>query len=217
MQAAKPVSILLVEDQELIRQGIAALLGAVPGVIVTGQAGDGLQAVRQASKLEPDVVLMDLSMPIMDGVEATGEIKKRRPFIRVLALTVADCEKKVADVLRAGADGYALKQAGRDDLVAAINSVMRGERYLGAGLSRSMVERYLAAPPEANPLALLTPRERQVLKLIAQGHRNRDVAEQLFISIKTVDSHRTNIMQKLDLHNAAELATFAIRAGLVNA
>ena len=208
--------VVICEDHELVRQGIVLLLASESDIEVVGEAGDGFDAVALCRRLQPDVVLMDLCMPNMGGLEAIREIRARQPGVRLLVLTVANSEQRVAESLRAGADGYAMKTAGRADLIAAIRAVAAGRRYLGEGISRSRVERLLRDGGEqSTPLELLTPRERQVFRLIAQGLRNREVAEKLFISLKTVETHRANIMQKLDLHSAVELATYAVKEGLL--
>lgn len=207
-----PIRILIAEDQQLVRQGLAALLKA-EDIEIVGEAEDGAGAVEMARALKPDIVLMDLSMPVLDGVEATRRIKRIAPQIRVLILTVANCERRVAEALAAGADGYALKKLGHDELMAAIGSVRTGKHYLGPGLNEEAVREYLDG---ADTVAVaLTAREREVLRLIAQGLKNREIADTLSIAIKTVETHRTKIMQKLDLHNSAELATYAMRRGLI--
>jgi DNA-binding NarL/FixJ family response regulator len=206
------IRILIAEDQLLVRQGLAALLKA-EDVEIIGEVEDGAAAVDKAALLKPDIVLMDLSMPVLDGVEATRQIKRRLPAVRVLVLTVANCERRVAEALAAGADGYALKKLGHEELMAAITSVRAGRSYLGPGIDAAQVREHLAGPDAG--AAALTPREREVLRLIAQGLKNREIADSLSIAIKTVETHRTKIMQKLDLHNSAELATYAIRRGLI--
>lgn len=207
-----PIRILIAEDQQLVRQGLAALLKA-EDIEIVGQAEDGEGAVEMARALKPDIVLMDLSMPVLDGVEATRRIKRMAPQIRVLILTVANCERRVAEALAAGADGYALKKLGHDELMAAIASVRAGKHYLGPGLNEEAVREFLDG---ADTVAVaLTAREREVLRLIAQGLKNREIADTLSIAIKTVETHRTKIMQKLDLHNSAELATYAMRRGMI--
>lgn len=206
------VRILIAEDQQLVRQGLVALL-AVDDVTIVGEAEDGKGALEMARTLSPDVVLMDLSMPELDGVEATRRIKQVAPQVRVLVLTVANCERRVAEALAAGADGYALKKLGHAELMAAINAVCAGKTYLGPGLSEDLVKEYLEGSDMGG--GSLTAREREVLQLIARGHKNREIADDLGIAIKTVETHRTKIMQKLDLHNSAELAAYAIRRGLI--
>ena len=206
------IRVLIAEDQQLVRQGFAALLRS-EAVEIVGEVEDGGAAVEMAAALMPDVVLMDMSMPVLDGVEATRRIKREYPGIRVLILTIANCEHRVAEALTAGADGYALKKLGHGELMAAIAAVHAGTTYLGPGLDADLVREYLHGGDAT--AAALTPRERQVLRLIAGGQKNREIADTLGIAIKTVETHRTKIMQKLDLHNSAELATYAIRRGLI--
>lgn len=207
-----PVRIVIAEDQQLVRQGLTALL-RTEDVEIVGQSGDGTQAVELARALRPDIVLMDLSMPGLDGVAATQQIKRSAPGVRVLILTVANCEWRVAEALAAGADGYALKQSGHDELMSAIATVQSGRMYLGPGLDADQVRGYLDS--ETGNGANLTAREREVLRLIAQGFKNREIAQTLTIAVKTVETHRTKIMQKLDLHNSAELAAYAFRRGMI--
>lgn len=208
-----PVRILIAEDQQLVRQGLAALL-RTEDVEIVGEAEDGNAVVEMAKVLKPDIVLMDLSMPVLDGVEATRRIKRAMPSARVLILTVANCEHRVAEAMAAGADGYALKKLGHGELMSAINAVVGGGSYLGPGLSPELVRDYLNGADARG--ASLTAREREVLRLIAQGLKNREISDSLGIAIKTVETHRTKIMQKLDLHNSAELAAYAIRRGLID-
>lgn len=207
-----PVRILIAEDQLLLRQGLAALLRA-EDVEIVGEVEDGAAAVEMAKALKPDIVLMDLSMPTLDGVEATRKLKRAVPQVRVLIFTIANCERRVAEALAAGADGYALKKLGHEELMAAIDSVRCGRPYLGRGLNEAQVREYLDGADISNPS--LTVREHEVLRLIAQGLKNREIADTLSIAIKTVETHRAKIMQKLDLHNSAELAAYAIRRGLI--
>lgn len=217
--------IVIAEDQQLVRQGLMALLAADGAAgpsepngdngpfVIVGEADNGRAAVEMARALGPDVVLMDLSMPEMDGVEATRQIKRLAPGVRVLVLTVAHCEKRVAEALAAGADGYALKKASHGELKTAITAVLSGQSYLGPGLSEELVREHLSGAEPGG--GALTGREREVLRLIAQGLKNREIAADLGIAIKTVETHRTKIMQKLDLHNSAELATYAMRRGMI--
>lgn len=206
------VRIVIAEDQQLVRQGLVALL-ASNDVAIVGEAQNGRIAIDMARSLTPDVVLMDLSMPEMDGVEATRQIKRLAPRVKVLVLSAANCEKRVAEALAAGADGYALKKMSHGDLIEAIGAVASGRPYLGPGLSEDLVREHLAGeePGGIN----LTGREREVLRLIARGLKNREIAKDLGIAVKTVETHRTKIMQKLDLHNSAELAAYAIRRGMI--
>ncbi|EPY01593.1 response regulator [Magnetospirillum fulvum] len=207
------VRIVIAEDQQLVRQGLVALL-ASNDVAIVGEAQNGRVAIDMARSLAPDVILMDLSMPEMDGVEATRQIKRVAPRVKILVLSAANCEKRVAEALAAGADGYALKKMSHSELVEAIGAVASGRPYLGPGLSEELVREHLAG---AEPGGInLTGREREVLRLIARGLKNREIANDLGIAVKTVETHRTKIMQKLDLHNSAELAAYAIRRGMID-
>ncbi len=207
--------VLIAEDHDLVREGIAALIDDRPRIEVVGQAADGEEAVALTQSLRPDVVLMDLAMPALDGVEATRVIKKRCPRVRILALTVADDERRVAHALHAGVDGYALKRAGRAELLAALAAVVAGRRYLGAGIDRQKVEQFLRSGEGKDPLQVLTGRERQILGLVVAGRTSADIARTLAISPKTVETHRTSIMRKLNLPNSVALAGYALRHGLV--
>ena len=210
------IKIVFAEDQQLIREGVAALLVDENAISIVGEADNGLDAVRICGELKPDVALMDLSMPKMSGIDATREIRRHYPNIRVLVLSVDQNERQIAEAFRAGATGYAVKSSTRDELKKAILSVAKGQRYLAGTVSSDMVDYYLKNGNGAKGGGdVLTPRERQILKLIAEGHRNRNIAEQLFISVKTVENHRANLMRKLNLHNAAELTTYAIKQKMI--
>ena len=194
------------------------LLASHPDLEVVGEAGDGRKAVQCVENLKPDLVLMDLSMPEKDGMEATREIKRRFPETKILALTVHDSEEYVLVALKAGADGYILKKATHAELVMAIRSVLAGEPYLSPGISDKVIKGYLAGKRTLRGTAswdMLTPREMEVLKLIAEGYKSKEIAEHLFISVNTVEKHRNNIMKKLELHSASGLTAFAIKKGLV--
>ena len=212
---ASVIRILIAEDQRLIREGLAALLGPEPGLEVIGGADDGIDAVQTCLSLKPDVVLMDLSMPRMDGIEAIRQIRRQRSDARILVLTVTESEETVAEALRAGADGYILKHVGREELIEAINAALEGRTFFSAGVSEDAVRRYLTRAGNGGTGTPLTARERQILRLITEGYRNREIAAHLFISVKTVENHRANLMRKLDLHNAAELTAYAIKHQLV--
>ena len=206
------IRLLIAEDQQLIRQGLTALLGD-EDLVIEGEASDGVVAVEMCLSLRPDLVLMDLAMPGLDGVEATRRIKRALPQIRVLILSGASFENRVAEAFAAGADGYALKKMGQDELKLAIRAVASGKRYLSPSIDPELVREYIEA--EATIGVKLTDREREVLQLIAKGFKNREISLTLKIAVKTVETHRTKIMQKLDLHNSAELATYAIRRGMI--
>jgi DNA-binding NarL/FixJ family response regulator len=210
--------ILLAEDHTILREGLKALLLTSKDLEIVGEADDGRKAVQLAEKLFPDLVLMDLSMPRMDGMEAIREIKKRWPQIKVLALTVHKTEEYVLSTLRAGVDGYLLKDATHQEMMTAIRSVLGGKRYLSPGVSEKVIEGYLGGKETVktqSPWETLTSREREILKLIGEGYKNKDMAAHLGISPKTVEKHRANLMQKLSLHNTSELTAYAIEKGLV--
>jgi two-component system response regulator NreC len=212
------VRIVLAEDHTILREGLRALLTADPDFEIIGEAADGREAVRFVEKQIPDLILMDLSMPRMTGMDAIREIKKRYPQTKIIALTVHKTEEYLRTTLQAGADGYVLKDATHDELMMAIESVLKGKIYLSPGVSGKVVEGYLEGKESQMPpstLGLLSQREREVLKLIAEGYKNKEIATDLCISLKTVEKHRANLMKKLDLHNAAALTAYAIEQGLV--
>jgi DNA-binding NarL/FixJ family response regulator len=218
-QVKETYRILIVENHALLRAGLRALLSAKPEFEVVGEAANGHDAVAAARGLEPDLVLMDISMPGMTGIEAIIDIKRRSPATRVIVVTMHKAEEYVQASLRAGASGYLLKDAGDEELQAAIRTVLAGKIYLSADVSGAIVERYLAGEQPrgtARRAQDLTHRERQILKLIAEGHRNKYIAEYFSLSIKTVEKHRSNLMQKLDLHNSSMLTSYAIEHGLLD-
>ena len=215
----KNLKIVLAEDHTILREGLRALLSADPSFEIVGEACDGRDAVRCVEKLVPDLLLMDLSMPRMSGMEAIREIKKRYPEIKIIALTVHKTEEYLLTTLKAGADGYVLKDATHDELVMAIKNVMLGKSYLSPGVSEKVIEGYLEGKESSRSVSSwesLSQREREVLKLIAEGYKNKDIAGDLCISLKTVEKHRANLMKKLDLHNAAALTVYAVERGLVS-
>jgi DNA-binding NarL/FixJ family response regulator len=212
------VRIVLAEDHTILREGLRALLTADPDYEIIGEASDGREAVRIVEKQIPDLILMDLSMPRMTGMDAIREIKKRYPQTKIIALTVHKTEEYLRTTLQAGADGYVLKDATHDELIMAIMSILKGKTYLSPGVSGKVIEGYLEGKESEMPhstLGLLSQREREVLKLIAEGYKNKEIATDLCISLKTVEKHRANLMKKLDLHNAAALTAYAIEQGLV--
>jgi DNA-binding NarL/FixJ family response regulator len=213
----KPWKILLVEDHTLLREGIRAMLSRFDEFVIAGEAADGIEAIRKVAITQPDLLLMDLSMPKMNGMEAMREIKQRFAGVKIIALTVHKAEEYLLEALRAGADGYVLKDASQDELLMAVRTVIGGQPYLSPGISASVIAGYLDGKKQdaATPLDVLTKREREVLKLVAEGYKNRETAEILGVSIKTVEKHRTSLMKKLDLHNAAALTALAVRCGLV--
>lgn len=214
----KKIRIVLAEDHTILREGLRALLSADPKFQIVGEAADGREAVRSVEKLGPDLVMMDLSMPRMTGMDAIREIKKRYPETKVIALTVHKTEEYLRTTLQAGADAYVLKDATHDELLMAIENVLEGKTFLSPGVSEKVIEGYLAGQGPRMPSSiseLLSQREREVLKLIAEGYKNKEIADDLCISLKTVEKHRANLMKKLDLHNAAALTAYAIGQGLI--
>jgi two-component system, NarL family, response regulator NreC len=213
------VRIVLADDHTILREGLRALLSADPNFDIVGEAEDGREAVRCVEKLGPDLLLMDLSMPRMSGMDAISEIKKRFPETKIIALTVHKTEEYLLATLQAGADGYVLKDATHDELVMAIHNVMAGKPYLSPGISEKVIEGYLEGKEgrlSVSSWQKLSQREREVLKLIAEDYKNKEIAEDLCISLKTVEKHRANLMKKLDLHNAAGLTVYAMGKGLVS-
>jgi NarL family two-component system response regulator LiaR len=211
-----PIRVLLADDHAILRKGIRALLSTEPDVEVVGEAGDGAEALAQAEALQPDVILMDLVMPGMDGIEATRQIVARQPGARVLVLTSFVADDKVFPAIKAGALGYILKDTGPDELVRAIRQVHRGEPTMEAEIARKVLFE-LAQPPRQPPTAdPLTARELEVLRLLAQGKSNREIAEDLVLSEMTVRTHVSNILGKLHLASRTQAALYALKEGLAS-
>ena len=214
----KKHTIVIADDHTLFREGLRALLSAHEDLHVLGEAENGQEALRAVEKHKPDLLLMDLSMPKMGGLDAIKEIKRQEPGTKVLVLTIHGTEEFVLEALHAGASGYILKDATHDELVLAIRSVLREKRYLSPDISAKVIEGYIdgrKAVKSGSTWDSLTLREREVLKLIAEGRKNKEIAEILFISVKTVAKHRSNLMNKLDLHSASALTAYAVDRGLL--
>jgi DNA-binding NarL/FixJ family response regulator len=212
------IRVLVVDDHTLIRQGIVGLLESQPDIEVVAEAGSAPEALAAATRLAPDVVLMDVSMPGTSGLEATRSIRAGSPATRVLILTIHDREDYLYEALRAGASGYVLKGADVQELLRAVRSAARGEMYLYPGATKTLIEDYVRSVrggPDRDPYDGLTEREREVLRLIAQGQTTAEIATQLVLSPHTVQSHRDHVMAKLDLHSKAALIKYAIARGLI--
>jgi two-component system, NarL family, response regulator NreC len=212
-----PARILIADDHTILRAGIRSLLDMEPDFEVVGEVDNGQDALYQAGQLKPDLVLSDLSMPKTNGTEAIQRIKSRYPDIKILVLTVHKTEEHVHAALKAGADGYVLKDDTSNELIVAISNILSGKTYLSPSICNEVVMRYLAGPSKekiTSSIDQLTTREREVMKLIAEGYKNKDVAQYLSISLKTVEKHRSNLMKKLDLHSASSITSFAIKNGI---
>jgi two-component system response regulator NreC len=207
----------LVDDHEIVRAGLRMLFMAEDDIEIVDEVGSAEEALDTVRKIEPDVVLMDVALPGMSGIEATRRIKEANPNVAVLALTMHEDEQYFFEMLNAGASGYMPKRAAPDDLVSAIHVVSRGEVYLYPTLAKLLVKDFLERAESSSERVtdILTPREREVLTYIAEGYTNREIAEALTISHKTVDRHRENIMRKLNLHSRVELVKYAIEKGLI--
>ncbi len=212
----RPIRVLLADDHTLVRAGLRSLLQDVEGVEVVAEAADGREALELIARHRPDVVLMDIAMPGMNGLEATLRAAREHPGVRVVILSTHAVEEYVLQALRAGAAGYLLKNADTAELALALKSVHRGETYLSPPVSKHVVADYVrrvgAAP---GPLERLTPRQREVLQLVAEGNTTKEIASKLGISVKTVETHRAQLMQQLDIHDVAGLVRCAIRLGLI--
>lgn len=211
--------VLIAEDHAILRDGLRSLLSSDPDLEVAGEAEDGREAVQCVQNLRPDIVLMDLSMPRLHGVEAVREIRRIAPQTKILVLTVHENEEYISATLEAGVNGYLLKKdATHAELVTAIRAILKGRLYLSPAISEKLVEGYLHGKKSLKPKTAwetLTSREREVLKLIAEGYRTKEIADFLCISIKTAENHRANLMRKLDLHSVASVTAFAMEKGLI--
>jgi DNA-binding NarL/FixJ family response regulator len=221
------IRVLLADDHDILRQGLKMLLGLQAGLEVVGEARTGREAIAQTLALHPHVVVLDIGMPDIDGLAACREIRTRAPLTNVLILTMHESEEYFFQALRSGAVGYLVKKAAPTDLHLAIVSVAKGDAFLYPGLARALIRAYTSAPETrlsplattdqiAQDLQVLSPRELEVLKLVAEGHTNQEIADLLVLSIKTVQAHRANVMEKLGLANIAQLVRFAIRNGLLS-
>ena len=212
------VRVLLAEDHALVRAGLRSLLKELGGVEVVGEAGDGHEALRLVAELRPDVVLLDISMPGLSGLEVAARVVREHPDTKVLVLSMHRNEEYVLEALRAGAAGYLLKDADAAELKLALRAVARGDRYLDPAVSATVINALKDGSPNADgPLHRLTSRQREILQLIAEGHSTKDIARKLDLGIKTVETHRAKLMRRLGVHHVAGLVRYAIRVGLVSA
>lgn len=213
-----PLRILVADDHTLVRQGLRKILESQPGWVVVGEAGDGRDAVQQTMELQPDVVIMDIAMPRLNGVEALQQIERRHPNTRVLVLSMYSDEAYVTRAVRAGAAGYLLKDSADVDLIQAVGAVSEGKSFFSPAVARVLLDEYVRQLAErgiADRFDTLSEREREVFQLIAEGHSNKEVATMLHISPTTVETHRAHIMEKLDLHSTADIVLCAVRKGIV--
>ena len=221
MSASFPITVVIADDHTIVRRGLVSLLSLAEGITVVGEAENGREALEVALRLRPDVVLMDVSMPQLNGLDATEQLKKRDPGIKVLILSAHDNDEYVRRVVRSGANGYLLKSTTHEELFAAIRTVAAGDAFFSPGVSKVAVDKHArdeSAKPEGDRESTesrLTPREREILQMVAEGRTHQQVATLLSISVRTVDTHCNNIMQKLDIHDAAGLATYAIKNRIV--
>lgn len=211
------IKVFLADDHTIVRAGLRSLLDGEIDIEVVGEAEDGREAVERIVESCPDVVLMDISMPSLNGIEATVRIKKACPEVNVLILTMHAKEEYVHRILQAGASGYLVKQAAETELLLAIKAVSKGQRYLSPVISKGIIEKYLQETPngETQDFSILTSREREVLQLIAEGKTNKEIAALLKLGVKTIDTHRAHLMDKLQAHNTAELILHGSRIGLI--
>lgn len=206
-------SVFFADDHAMIREGLVELVGRHDDLEIVGQCGDGVAVLTQVERLKPDVVVLDITMPGLNGLDCCRELVRQNKSQAILILTIHDDEQFIARAIEYGALGYVLKEAAADQLVEAIRAVARGEMYLGPGISRSVLERVASGEPA--PYDRLTTRERQVLQLIAESKTNRQIAQELSLAVKTVDTHRMRLMRKLDIHDQTTLVKFAVRRGIV--
>jgi DNA-binding NarL/FixJ family response regulator len=210
------IRVLVADDHTIVRQGLVGILKASADIEVVGEAGDGAEAVEKATKLKPDVVVLDVSMPHLNGIEAARRIRDALPGTRVLVLTMHDDEEYVLKMVRAGASGYLLKDSAASELLAAIRALKAGKASFGPHATRALAEAYQSDRPlPEDPFERLTDREREIFQLVVEGKTNAQIAEMLFISPKTVDNHRTRMMEKLGVHGTAELVRFAAKHKLL--
>jgi DNA-binding NarL/FixJ family response regulator len=215
----KKIRILIADDHDVVRSGLKMLFRSTTGFAVVAEATNGNDAIALIAKHQPDIAVLDISMPKLNGIETTKIIKKDYPDTKVLILTIHENEEYVYQMVSAGANGYVLKDAGKKELFAAVRAIAAGERFFSPGISKLMIEQFIKRAQQHVPVTstkpLLTHRETEVLRFIAEGLTNPKIAEKLFLSVRTVDTHRMNIMQKLDIHDTAGLVRYAIETGIL--
>jgi len=215
----KKIRILIADDHSVVREGLRTLLGKVEDFDVIAEAADGEEAVRLIIEKKPDVAILDISMPVVNGIEATRQVRRASPKTKILIFTIHENEEYVYQMVAAGANGYVLKDAGKNDLIAAVRAIQYGGRFFSPGVSRLIIDEFVRRSREPAPAASeptgLTGRESEILQYIASGLTNAEIARKLFLSVRTVNTHRTNLMHKLDVHNTAGLVRYAMENGLV--
>lgn len=210
--------IIIAEDHTILREGLCHLLETQEEYEIVGQAADGKEAIKQVENKQPDLILLDISMPRMNGISVIKDIKARYPDTRIMVLTVHKSEEYILETFQSGADGYCLKYANHKELLLGIKNIMSGKRFISPEISDKVLEGYLEGKKTLKPESTwhtLTQREKEILKLVGEGYTNKEIANYLCISVKTVDKHRANLMKKLDIHNASALTAYAIEKGLV--
>ena len=214
----RKIKVLLADDHTIVRKGLLSLLLDHEDIDVVGEAHDGRDAIKQVEQLQPDVVVMDITMPLLNGLEATRQIKHRWPNIQVVILTVHTAEEYIFRILQTGASGYVVKQAAPSELIMAIHAAHAGESFLSPSISQTVIQEYITRARLTScedSFDTLTERECEIIQLLAEGHTSRDIAEMLVISIKTVETHRGNLMRKLSIDNLADLTKYAFRKGII--